>query len=128
MPTKLGHTPEQHAEAAKIGQRLAWARQAQGLTRADLATRAGVDASFIKSIENGLRVPSVFLAMSLCHILEISPQYLLWGILQGVASELSAKLARAHPELRTSAPLSHADTPNPGKTSKSRQNTISAAA
>ena len=99
MPTKLGHTPEQHAEAAKIGRRLAWARQAQGITRADLATRAGIDASFVKSMENGLRVPSVLPGYVAMPHPRNFPAISTVGNVRGVASELSAKLAVAHPEL-----------------------------
>jgi transcriptional regulator with XRE-family HTH domain len=128
MARKLLHTEEQRAEARRIGQRLAWAREAHGLTRGELATHAGIDISFVRNMEIGARVPSVFLAMSLCHILRISPQYLLWGMLQGVDGELSAKLARAHPELLLPEQMSHANTPNPGKTSKSRQSTSLASA
>jgi transcriptional regulator with XRE-family HTH domain len=123
MAGKLLYTEEQRAEARRIGQRLAWAREAQGLTRQQLAALAGIDVSMARNMEIGDRVPSVFLAMSLCHILRISPQYLLWGMLQGVDGELSARLARQHPELLLPEQMSHANTPNPGKTSKSRQST-----
>lgn len=128
MAKQVPPTEQQRFEALRIGQRLEWAREAKGVTRTQLAQAAGVATAMVRNMENGTRVPSVFLAMSLCHILEISPQYLLWGSLQGVAGELSAKLARAHPELRTGAPLSHEDTPNPGKARRSRQNTDSVSA
>jgi transcriptional regulator with XRE-family HTH domain len=115
----MSHTETQKAEARLIGQRLRWAREAQDIGRPELAERLGVDITMVRNMEIGERVPSVFLAMSLCHILGISPQYLLWGMLQGVEGELSAKLAREHPELPVSGRPSHAEMPNPGKTRKS---------
>jgi len=110
----------QSAEAKRIGQRLRWAREGQDMSRVQLALHAGVDAKMIRHMEVGERVPSVFLAMSLCHILGISPQYLLWGILQGCEQELAARLAREHPELTIPrGPIVHGDMPNPGKTRRS---------
>jgi|SRR5215831_13416222 len=106
--------PAQLREAQRIGERLRWAREMLGYSRVELAREIGVDPAFIGKIEAGQRIPSVFLVMSLCHVLHISPQYMLWGSVQGVEGELATKLLDEHPELRTpSAP------PFPGKTRKS---------
>jgi transcriptional regulator with XRE-family HTH domain len=123
------HTPEQQTEGKRIGERLRWAREAQSMTRTQLADALSIDISMVRRMELGTRVPSVFLAMSLCHVLCISPQYLLWGILQGCESELSAKLGRDHPELIPSKrPAYHAEMPNPGKTGRSARNNTPASA
>jgi len=110
----MSENPIQSQEARRIGQRVQWARQAWNYTRADLAREADVTQTMIQKIEEGTRIPSVFLVMSLCHVLGISPQYLLWGSMQGVEGELAAKLSVEHPELR--APVVP---PFPGKTRKS---------
>jgi DNA-binding XRE family transcriptional regulator len=113
----------QRAEARRIGDRLRWAREGHEMTRVQLAAHAGIDWTMVRNMEAGTRVPSVFLAMSLCHILGISPPYLLWGILEGCESELAARLWQDHrEELRHSAmPIVHQEMPNPGKTGKSRR-------
>jgi DNA-binding XRE family transcriptional regulator len=104
----------QRREAMLIGQRVSWAREAHELNRQQLAKCVGTSRDAIHKIETGLRIPSVFLVQSLCHVLRISPQYLLWGSLQGVDEELAATLAVAHPEL--GEPI---EKPFPGKTRKS---------
>ena len=92
--------PSQRLESKKIGERLKWAREALDLSRVQLADEVGVDWTMIRHIENGTRVPSIFLALALIHVLDISPQYLLWGVLEGVEPTLHTKLAALHPELR----------------------------
>jgi len=113
----------QKAEAQRIGRRITWAREALGYNRSELSRELGIDPAFVGKIETGLRIPSVFLVMSLCHVLHISPQYLLWGSLQGVDGELAAKLGGAHPELLQ--PLAR---PYPGKTRTGRRTKVPVAA
>ena len=112
--------PEAHQiEATLIGKRLRWAREAADMTQVQLAAHCGVEPITIRVMEAGKRAPSVFLAMSLCHVLRISPHYLLWGILQEVDPVMLAKLSRAHPELKIpDGPVRHSEMPNPGKTRK----------
>jgi transcriptional regulator with XRE-family HTH domain len=91
---------ERHATASEIGLRLRWARQVQELSRKQLANLAGVDLSTIKYLETGRRAPSIFLLMSLTHILGIDANYLLAAQTHGLHEELRAKLLSAHPEIR----------------------------
>jgi transcriptional regulator with XRE-family HTH domain len=122
----MAHTTEQQAEAERIGARLRWAREALGLTRAQLSVRIGCRPWMVGAMESGNRVPSVFLAMSICHSLGISPQYLLWGILQECERELTARLSRAHPELRLPGEeVKHSEMPRPGKRGSVQQSAIS---
>ncbi len=110
-------------EARIIGQRLRWAREALGMSRLQLAAHAGIDPSMVRCMERGERVPSIFLAMSLIHILGISPQYLLWGVLQGCEIEVQTKLALAHGvSLMLPDSVVRGATPNPGKTRKTARN------
>jgi transcriptional regulator with XRE-family HTH domain len=90
---------ELKVDAVALGDRLRWAREmvSGGPTR--LAADVGVDTSAIRHIERGARLPSLHLLQALCHVLRISPQYLLDGSLAGVDPELAAKLKAAHPEL-----------------------------
>ena len=90
---------EQKEEALAFGERLRWVREMVSGSPTRLAADAGVDTSTIRYIERGMRMPSVALLKLLCHVLRISPDYLLWGSLAGVDPELAAKLKAAHPGL-----------------------------
>lgn len=87
-------------EARLIGQRTKWARELRDMTATDLASHIGVDSTVIRVIERGARLPSLHVMMAICHILSVSPQYLLWGSLVEVDPELAARLKREHPELQ----------------------------
>ena len=86
-------------DAVAFGERLRWARElvSGGPTR--LAADVGVDTSAIRHIERGARLPSLHLLQALCHVLRISPQYLMEGSLAAVDPELAARLKAAHPGL-----------------------------
>ena len=90
---------EKKEEVLAFGQRLLWVREMVTGNPTRLAADCGVDTSTIRYIERGMRMPSVPLLKMLCHVLRISPDYLLYGSLAGVDSELAAKLKAAHPEL-----------------------------
>jgi transcriptional regulator with XRE-family HTH domain len=90
---------DQKQEAEDFGRRLSWVREMVGAIPTRLAADCGVDTSSIRHIERGQRMPSVHLLRTLCHVLRISPDYLLYGSLAGVDQELATKLKVAHPEL-----------------------------
>lgn len=52
------------------------ARQAQGMTQAELAERVGVSRKTINTVENGVFVPSTTLALMLARALETSVEEL----------------------------------------------------
>ena len=56
--------------------RLKQARQAHGMTQAELAERVGVSRKTINTVENGVFVPSTTLALMLAHALETSVESL----------------------------------------------------
>ncbi|HKW20960.1 MAG TPA: helix-turn-helix transcriptional regulator [Ktedonobacterales bacterium] len=89
----------QFDEAKLIGERLRWVRELVDATPTQLAADLGVDVSAVRHIERGVRSPSLVLLMTICHVLRISPQYLLWGRLEGIDRELAVKLKSLHPEL-----------------------------
>lgn len=118
MPRTVYET--QKEQAKNIGKRERWARELVGLTPTELAADIGIDTTAIRHIERGVRLPSIHVLMSLCHTLRVSPQYLLWGSLEGVNQELAVRLKQLHPELLSPGdPLSpgHSDS-NPGYTSR----------
>jgi transcriptional regulator with XRE-family HTH domain len=117
---------EQKEEAKQIGRRLKWVREQVCLTATELAADVGVDTSAIRHIEGGLRLPSIHLLMSLCHVLRISPQYLLWGTLEGVDPELAASLKSLHPTLNwpSAAPApGNIHSPAPSKSGRPKTRT-----
>ena len=107
---------EQKEEALAFGKRLSWVREMMGDSPTRLAADCGVDTSSIRYIERGMRMPSLPLLKNLCHVLRISPDYLLWGSLAGVEPELAARLKAAHPELNWPA------SPAPGNNRNSLPN------
>ncbi len=124
---------EQKEEAIAFGKRLGWVREMVSGSPTRLAADVGVDTSTIRYIERGMRMPSVPLLKLLCHVLRISPDYLLWGSLAGVDPELAARLKAAHPELSWPAASpapdnSHSSTPSSGRrpTTRGRPESVSA--
>ena len=106
-------------EAKIVGRRLRWAREALDMSQRQLAAHAGIDPSFVYAMERGDRTPSLFLAQSLIHILGISPQYLLWGVLQGCEIEVQTRLALMHgANLMLPDSVVRADTPRPDRSRK----------
>lgn len=53
-----------------LGNKLKEARAAAGLTQAELAERVGVSRKTINTVENGVFVPSTFLALKLAQALK----------------------------------------------------------
>lgn len=63
--------------AAEIGARIKKGREEWGLSRKELATRVGVQATSIAMYESGARTPSIEVFIKLTKALEVSPNYLL---------------------------------------------------
>jgi putative transcriptional regulator len=61
---------------AELGNRLREARGAKGWTQAQLAERIGVSRKTVNTVENGVFVPSTFLAVKLASALEASVETL----------------------------------------------------
>lgn len=107
----------QREEAKRLGQRLRWVRDILNVTPTEVAADIGVDSTAIRQIERGARLPSIHVMMALCHMLRISPQYLMWGKLEAVEPELALQLKRRHPELHWPP-----TTPTPDNTHNSAPN------
>lgn len=64
---------------AEIGSRMRGLRRALGITQAQLAESAGIDASFYGQIERGMNVPSLRTFLAVARALGVEPSDLLPG-------------------------------------------------
>lgn len=64
-------------EKRVFGQKLNYIRKSKKITSEKLAEKCDVNASYIRQLEAGIRVPSLKLFITLCNSLDISPEYLL---------------------------------------------------
>jgi len=62
----------------RLASRLKEARQAAGLTQAELAEKAGVSRKTVNTVENGVFIPSTILALSLARALGVTVEELFW--------------------------------------------------
>lgn len=85
-----------------FGKRLNQARKERGLTGERLAELCSINATYLRQIEGGVKVPSLPIFISLCQNLRVSPNYLLKDMLgdneySGIA-ELMELLNTASPD------------------------------
>uniref|UniRef100_UPI00355C9ED4 DBP48 n=1 Tax=synthetic construct TaxID=32630 RepID=UPI00355C9ED4 len=66
-----GMTPEEIAEAKRIGKEVKERRKELGLTQRELAEKLGVSRSTVSDIENGRRLPSEELLKKIKEILGV---------------------------------------------------------
>ena len=60
-----------------LGARVRTIRRQQSLTQEELAEKVGISASFLGHIERGTRVASLETLVSLCNVMNTTPEYLL---------------------------------------------------
>ena len=65
---------------ALIGKRLAYIRHRKGWTQSELAEKCDLNEKYISPIETAHSIPSIQTILILCKALNISPNYLLFGI------------------------------------------------
>ena len=65
----------------QFGKRLHTARKEQGLTSEKLSEACNINATYIRQIEAGVKVPSLPVFVTLCRQLKVSPSYLLSEVL-----------------------------------------------
>ena len=102
---------EQKDEALAFGNRLRWVRELMA-TAQRASPQMPASIPHYPLYRRGQRMPSVPLLKQLVHVLRISPQYLLYGSLEGVEPVLAAKLKAAHPELNWPASPTHGSAHN----------------
>ena len=64
-------------EPKGLGKRLNQARKDRGLTSDRLSELCNINATYLRQIEGGTKVPSLPVFIDLCNALKISPDYLL---------------------------------------------------
>lgn len=85
-----------------FGRRINMARRERGLTGEKLAELCNINATYLRQIEGGVKVPSLPIFISICEQLKTSPNYLLRDSLVNVEycdyDDLSSLLKNASPE------------------------------
>lgn len=64
-----------------LGKRINTARKDAGLTSEKLSEACNINATYLRQIESGAKVPSLPVFVSLCRELRVSPSYLLAEVL-----------------------------------------------
>lgn len=68
-------------EAAGLGKRINSARKSRGLTSDRLSELCNINATYLRQIEGGAKMPSLPVFINICNALRISPDYLLQDML-----------------------------------------------
>ncbi len=64
-----------------LGRQINRARKDRGLTGDKLSEACNINATYLRQIESGARIPSLPVFVSICRELKVSPSYLLADIL-----------------------------------------------
>lgn len=64
-------------EEKGLGKRINRARKDLGITAEKLSERCNINATYLRQIEGGAKVPSLPVFIHICNALKISPDYLL---------------------------------------------------
>lgn len=85
-----------------LGKRLNQVRKERGFTGEKLAELCNINATYLRQIEGGIKIPSLPIFVSLCRELKVSPNYLLKDTLAdneySDTMELAELINRASPE------------------------------
>lgn len=76
-----------------LGKRLRQARKDKGLTSEKLSELCSINATYLRQIEAGTKVPSLPVFVSLCRELGTHPDFLLMDSLPGIGLEDISELA-----------------------------------
>lgn len=64
-------------EKRRLGEKINAARKDRGITADTLAGLCGINATYLRQIESGAKVPSLPVFVSICNELRTSPSYML---------------------------------------------------
>lgn len=64
-------------EQSKLGKRINEVRKSRGLTADKLSEFCNINATYLRQIEGGAKMPSLPVFVDICRALSISPDYLL---------------------------------------------------
>ena len=76
-----------------FGCRLRQARKDRGLTSEKLSELCSINATYLRQIEGGTKVPSLPVFVGLCRVLGVHPDFLLADSLSGIGVEEQEELA-----------------------------------
>ena len=66
-----------HMEEKGLGKRINTVRKDRGFTADSLSELCNINATYLRQIEGGTKVPSLPVFINICNALKISPDYLL---------------------------------------------------
>ena len=85
-----------------LGRRINFARKDAGITGEKLAELCNINATYLRQIESGTKVPSLPVFLSICNGIKVSPTYLLQDSLENAEcpeiDELMELCKRASPK------------------------------
>lgn len=68
-------------ERLTLGKRINTVRKNRRITAEKLSEQCHINATYLRQIEGGMKIPSLPVFIDLCNALEISPDYLLQDVL-----------------------------------------------
>lgn len=74
-------------DKAALGKRLRQARKDKGLTSEKLSELCNINATYLRQIEGGTKIPSLPVFVGLCRELGVHPDFLLMDSLPGIGIE-----------------------------------------
>ena len=78
----LAYKTEEYMEEKGFGKRINMVRKNRGLTADKLSELCNINATYLRQIEGGTKVPSLPVFINICNALKISPNYLLQDMLE----------------------------------------------
>lgn len=69
-------------ETKGLGKRINIVRKDRGFTADRLSELCNINATYLRQIEGGTKIPSLPVFINICNALKISPDYLLWDALK----------------------------------------------
>lgn len=78
----LAYKTEEYMEEKGFGKRINMVRKNRGLTTDKLSELCNINATYLRQIEGGTKVPSLPVFINICNALKISPNYLLQDMLE----------------------------------------------
>lgn len=67
----------------ELGKRIKMVRKDRGFTAEKLSELCNINATYLRQIEGGVKIPSLPVFINICNSLKISPDYLLQDSLEG---------------------------------------------
>ena len=74
-------------ETKTLGKRINTARKEKKMTSEQLSEACHINATYLRQIESGAKTPSLPVFIDLCNELEVSPNYLLFDLIEHKPSQ-----------------------------------------